>query len=329
MIDLDGILALSWNWRKSALLVRACEVGLFNVMTCNWQSAEEVSDKLQTDHRATALVLLALSGVGLMEKSGDKYRHTEVTNKYLVSSSPDYIGAMLELDSRAMGNWAKIPKIIRTGEPIPKPETTEEEKVAWRKTYTQAMEALSRPKRDKVISALPIKDGDRFLDVGCGPGAYLIDVLRRFPNVEATGFDLDITGHSTRDNIAKAGMEKRAMFLAGDLLKDPIEGEFDVAFISQVLHIFSAEEVTGIIKKVVAAVKPGGVLAIQEMTVGPDDNPGDAALFAVQMMLGTKSGAVYTVDELKGFMESAGLTVETVTIINDRDDVIIGRIPPR
>ena len=329
MIDLNGILALSWNWRKSALLIQAHKTGLFDAMTNNWQSAEDVAGKLQTDHRATALVLLALSGVGLMEKSGDKYKHTEVTEKYLVSSSPDYIGAMLELDRRAMGNWTRIPEIIRTGEPIPKPETTEKEKVEWRKTYTDAMEALSRPKRDKVISALPIKEGDRFLDIGCGPGAYLIDVLRRFPNVEAVGFDLDVTGHSTRKNIAKAGLEKRAKFLAGDLLKDPIEGKFDVAFISQVLHIFSAEEVGGIIKKVVTAIKPGGVLAIQEMTVGPDKNPGDAALFAVQMMLGTKNGAVYTVDEMKGFLENAGLSIESVTAINDRDDVIVGRMPPR
>ena len=33
MIDLDGILALSWNWRKSALLVRAHEIGLLDAMT--------------------------------------------------------------------------------------------------------------------------------------------------------------------------------------------------------------------------------------------------------------------------------------------------------
>ena len=189
------------------------------------------------------------------------------------------------------------------------------------------MEALSKPKLEKVISVLPIKAGDMFLDVGCGPGAYLIEILRRFPSVEAVGFDLAITGHSTRQNIAKAGMEERGRFVAGDIQKDEIEGKFDIAFISQVLHIFSKEEVADIIKKVVAIIKPGGFLAIQEMTVGPDDNPGDAALFAVQMMLGTKSGSVYTVDELKVFLENAGVTVESVTAINDRDDVVIGRIP--
>ena len=135
MIDLDGIMALSWSWRKSALLVRAHEVGVFDAISSNLQSAKDVAEKLQTDHRATGLVLLALSGIGLLEKSGDKYKHTEVTKKYLVSSSPDYIGAMLRLDGRAMENWAKIPEIIHTGSPIPKPENTGKEKVAWRKTY--------------------------------------------------------------------------------------------------------------------------------------------------------------------------------------------------
>lgn len=326
--DLDDLLALSWNWRGSALLIQAHSAGLFDAVKNHWRTPEEIAIRLGSDPRATRLILLALSGIGVVEKSGEKYRNSVTADKYLVSSSPDYRGHLLELDLRAMENWAKIPEVLMTGKPIPKPATTDDEKSEWQKTFTKAMEALSKPKLEKVIAAIPATDVDHLLDIGSGPGLYMIEIAKLLPNFCATLFDRPETGPVAQENINKAGVAERVKFVGGDALTYRFINEFfDGALISQMLHIYPPAEAAVIVKKAAKSVKPGGFVAIQEMTVGPDDNPGAAAVFAVQMMLGTEEGTVYTVDELSGIMTGAGLVVESITAINDRDDVLVGRKP--
>ncbi len=326
-MELDELIAMSWGWRSSVLMLQAHSAGMFDALAGGRKSAEEVAASLDTDPRSTRLALIGLCGVGLVEKHGDTFCNTPVVERYLVKGVPEYRGHVMDLDRRSLSNWLRIQEVMRSGEPIPKQETTDEQALAWQETFILAMDGIASQRVDSMFKAIPLKDGDRFLDIGCGPGTYIREFLKRLPKSEAVAFDRPLSERVVTDTAAKAGVLDRITFRGGDFITDRFEFSepFDGALLSQVIHILSAGQAEDLIRRAAAAVRPGGFVAVHEMTLGPDDNPGPGAVFAVQMMLGTAQGSVYTVEEISGMLTAAGLVVESTTRTDEKSEVVVGR----
>ena len=81
----------------------------------------------------------------------------------------------------------------------------------------------------KINELLPLVSGNRILDIGCGPGAF-VDVLAS-RGFEATGIDL------TPKFISFAKKNYQGKFLVGDALSLPFENKsFDTVFIRNVIE---------------------------------------------------------------------------------------------
>ncbi len=324
-LSFDDIITMSWDWRVPVLIAKAHEASVFDTASGGWKDCAWIAEKLESDLRVTRLLLLGLCGAGVMEKSGDNFRNTEMTERYLVKSSPDYRGHVLGLSTRQMKNWLLIPEVLKTGEPIPKPEMGPEEEDSWTEVFLLAMKALSERSVTQLFNALPLKDGMRMLDVGAGPATYLIEFAKRLPRFKGVAFDRPTADPVSERFAVEAGVFDRINFVAGDFTKDTFNGPFDGALLSNIIHIISSTEACGLIKRVASAIRPGGFIAISEMAVGPDDDPGIASVFAVQMMLGTKTGGVYTRDEMMGWLIAEGFVIDSVAVLNERSEVIVGR----
>ena len=73
------------------------------------------------------------------------------------------------------------------------------------------------------------------------------------------------------------------------------------------LHHFDIPTCTTLLRKVAAAMKPGGKLAILEFVPNDDRiSPPPAAGFALTMLAGTPAGDAYTLAELRRMSEDAG-----------------------
>ncbi|MBI4828609.1 MAG: methyltransferase domain-containing protein [Nitrospinae bacterium] len=325
----EELLALSWGWRPSLLLLEASRAGVFDAAAGGWRTGDEIAAALGANPRAVELLLFGLAGAGLMKKSGARYRNTDAIERHFVRASPEYRGAILDLDRRAVNNWGHIGEVLASGRPIPKPEQTEEEKRAWQETFIRAMDALARLHVEEVVGALPQAGGMRLLDIGCGPATYLIEWLRRVPDGRAVAFDRPASGDTVLRLARTAGVGDRVEFMGGDFTLDTFKhgGPFDVTLVSQVLHILGADGARELLKRAAAATRPGGVVAVHEMALGPDEHPGAAGIFAVQMMLGTAEGCVFTDAELRALLADAGLTVEDARPTDNRSRIYLGRKP--
>ncbi len=328
-LDIDDILALSWNWRPSILMLKAHNAGLFNAMANGPKSAKDAATILGSDTRATYLALLGLCGVGLMIKEGDTFKNTEVIEKHFVMGCDDYRGNIFDLDTRAISNWMRIPDILMSGEPIPKPDKSTDAAKAWQETFIKAMDDIAHRLTDNMFDALPLEDGMNMLDIGCGPATYMIEFCRRLPNFSAVCFDRPQSEPVVNDFAEKAGVLERINFAGGDFNESSFlyGGLFDGILISQIIHILSEESCKNLLERAENVLAPGGFIAIHEMTLGPDENPGPAAVFAIQMMLGTKQGSVYTKETIISWFESLSMQLESYTRIDERSEVIIARKP--
>ena len=121
-------------------------------------------------------------------------------------------------------------------------------------------------------------------------------------------FDLPNVVPVTRKYIDKANLGQSVVTVAGDYLSDDLGSGFDLVLMSAIIHINNPEENRILIKKGADALSPGGQLVIMDHLMSEDrTEPLQGAVFAINMLVGTKHGDTYTRDEIGGWMKAAGL----------------------
>jgi len=161
----------------------------------------------------------------------------------------------------------------------------------------------------RIVPHMDLAGRRRLLDLGGGPGTYAIHFCLQNPELTAVVVDLPTTRPFAEKTIARFGLADRVAFDDGDFINRDIEGRYDVAWLSHILHGEGPEGCAVILKKAVAALEPGGLLLVQEFIMDDTkDGPVFPALFSLNMLVGTPHGQAYSLGELTAMMEAAGLT---------------------
>ena len=78
--------------------------------------------------------------------------------------------------------------------------------------------------------------------------------------------------------------------------------------LSAIVHINSCEENKTLIKKCADALNSGGQIIIRDWVMNEDrTSPEGGAYFALNMLVGTKSGDTFTESEMKEWFANAGI----------------------
>jgi SAM-dependent methyltransferase len=153
----------------------------------------------------------------------------------------------------------------------------------------QQQAALFRPITERFFRAAGLAPGMRVLDVGSGAGdvAFLAAEIVG-PTGHVVGVDMDPKALDTARARAQHLGLTNVTFLAGDVRAIELDGEFDAAVGRLVLlyQAHPAECLAGI----AARVRPGGLLAFQEMDMDP--GPIDLAFPAGGSLWGEAGRAV-------------------------------------
>jgi cyclopropane fatty-acyl-phospholipid synthase-like methyltransferase len=177
------------------------------------------------------------------------------------------------------------------------------------RAFIWGMHAIARDLAPAVAAKLDLKGVRRLLDLGAGPATYAITFAQANPGLKATVFDLPMPMEIARENIETNGLTDRVDTLAGNFLQNDIGTGYDFIWVSQILHSHDEGQCKLIIAKSVAALNPGGQLAIQDFYLNADGaSPTGAAMFGVHMLAVTPQGRAYTHGEVAEWMQEAGLT---------------------
>jgi len=187
------------------------------------------------------------------------------------------------------------------------PDEVSDRGTEWTKCFIAAMDRNARDRAPGVVRAVGASGRKRLLDIGGGSAGYSIAFCRANASLEAEVFDLPTVIGLTRQYVERAGLATRIKTRAGDLQTDNLGSGFDLVLVSQVCHSFSDGENLSLLKKCHAALIPGGMLAIQEFILEEDKTgPKFAALFALNMLVGTRAGNTYSEGEISDWMQKAG-----------------------
>ncbi|MEJ2192440.1 MAG: methyltransferase [Nitrospirota bacterium] len=259
------------------------------------KTAAEVASALRTDQRATAILLDALTSLGLLRKARGAYTNAPVANEYLVSGKPGYQGDIIRHEDNLWDNWSGLDEVMTTG--LPSRRRFEHGH------FIKGMQNISVFKTKEVMEALDLAGVKTALDLGGGPGIYAVALAKR--GLDVTLFDRPETMRIARQNARQAGVKVKLR--KGDFMADPLGKGFDLVFISQIFHAFADEENREIVQRCRAALNPGGRMAVQEFPVSDDrTSPPEGALFAVNMLVNTHGGRTYPAKEIMGWLRESG-----------------------
>ena len=126
---------------------------------------------------------------------------------------------------------------------------------------------LDRRWRRRAVAALAPQGGERYLDVGCGTGDVMLEVLRAAPASTVVGVDPARAMMAVAaSKAARAGVAERAAFVAGDALRLP----FADAAVHGVISAFTLRNLTDrrqACRELRRVLVPGGRLVLLETSV--------------------------------------------------------------
>ncbi len=300
-----SILELSGQYWHTCTLHAGVKLEIFTHVDEDRVSARELSEKMGVDERGLTALLNALSAMGLLVKSDDTYANTPESGELLVKHSPRYIGYMIMHHHHLVEPWSRLDEVIKTGEPGSEKVIHDDES---RESFLMGMFNNAMAIAPMVSQEIDLRGKKAFLDLGGGPGTYAIHFCKANPNLKATVADLSTTRPFAEKTIARFNLSDRIRFMPCDYLTDDIEGTYDAAWLSHILHGEGPDESEMIVEKAVSALAEGGSLFIHEFILNDaSDGPLFPTLFYLNMLINTEKGRAYTDGELREIMKKAGL----------------------
>ncbi len=323
------------GYRAAQVLITCTELGVFPALGMGEMTAEDLGGRLGAAPEALARLMNAAVALGLLEKRGEAYANNPLALACLVSEGTFYIGNLIKREGAFYRRWSRLPEAVRTGQ-RPEENVRDERQANWVRDFTLALYDSARtagPVIAEALRSLIPQRSDRLvrvIDVGGGHGGYSIALAQHYANLEAVVFDLPPVIEITRDIVAASDVADRVMVRAGDFKIDDLGAGFDLALLFGVLVSEPPADALALLRKVYAALVPGGWVVIRGFFLNPDrTGPLDATLFDLHMLLSTGAGSAHTSDEAVGWLKEAGFQMaETVELpAQERSSLLVARKP--
>jgi SAM-dependent methyltransferase len=244
--------------------------------------------------------------MGALTKKNGVFRNTPDVARYLVAGAPDYARPALMHTVQLWKAWATLTDSVRAGTAVLPPDVEQQER-QWTQSFIAAMHRGAEGAAVRVVRAVGAGGVRRLLDIGGGSGAYSIAFAKANSTLRAEVLDLASVVPIAQRHIAEAGLADRVSTRVGDLRSDEFGTDYDLILLSAICHMLSPEDNRDLFRRCWRALAPGGRLVIRDFILEPDKTaPKSAALFAINMLVGTKGGSTYTEAEYAAWLAGAG-----------------------
>jgi SAM-dependent methyltransferase len=289
-------------------LMVATKVGVFEALAASPLTPGDVASRCGTDARATAKLLAVLDATGYLRSVADgRYALAKDARTWLLAGGAHSLHDNL-LFRFVEWDWiARLEGFVRSGDPLD--IHAEMSAVEW-ELYQKGMRSLAGALVREVVLRTPVPRGARtMLDIGGSHGFFSVALCRRHRGLRAEILDLPRAVAEAAPILAREGLGDRVVHKAGDALTDDLgEAAVDLVFVSNLLHHFEHGQSRELIRRAAHALRPGGVLVIQELFALPAHRRAGqvAALADLYFALTSRAGTL-SLDAIAGWQREAGL----------------------
>jgi len=311
------------GFMPSRCLLTALELDLFTAIG-DGANAEQIAARVHANARAVSMLLNALVALGLLAKTGDAYGNTPDAARFFVQGSKDNQRNGLLHTANIWHRWSTLTEAVRQGTRVPISGDTNPE---WTNNFIAGMQRNAKDRALLVVKALGTTGVRRILDLGGGSGAYSIAFAKASAEVRCEILDLPEVVPLTAEYLRAAGVSAQVALRPGDMLRDDFGSGYDLVMLNAICHMFSEEQNRHIFRRAAQALAPHGRLVVQDFLLDPDKcGPQHAALFSLNMLVGTEAGATYSEPEYAAWMKAAGFAEVHRIELPGPSDLIVGRV---
>jgi len=301
------------GYQRSAALKAAIELALFTAIGEGNRSAAAIAKRCASSERGVRILCDYLVVTGFLTKSGAEYGLTADSEVFLDRRSASYIGAAAEFIASPMLVEAFLTdpaEIIRRGGTLQGEGSVSPDNPIW-VAFARAMAPMvaQRAVDFAVLADAEAAQPIKVLDIAAGHGLFGIAMARRNPRAEITALDWNAVLEVARENAAKAGVASRFNTISGNAFEAEFRGPYDVVLLTNFLHHFDTATCEKLLRKVHAALVPGGCAVTLEFVPNDDRvTPPGAASFSFVMLSSTRAGDAFTFAEYRRMFEAAGFS---------------------
>jgi len=268
-------------------------------------------------------LLYALVVAGFLSVDSEFFSNTDAANRYLVKSSPSYVGDMHELLSTMWSAALKTAGSIRTGSPQAKLNYSEMSQGDLRQFFRGEHPYAVEYGRD-LVKRYDFSAYSALLDVCGGSGGLAIAVTEACPHIQATVVDLPKITPVTQYYIDEAGAGNRVKVVTANVVRDPLPGSYDAAVMSAFIQVLSPDDARRAIKSVSKVMNPGGEIYIRGYGIIDNSRTSPQKLVGFNLVYINvyNDGQAYTEQEHKDWLEEAGFGNFRRTIQDDGSSII-------
>jgi orsellinic acid C2-O-methyltransferase len=231
----------SAHYLSQALYV-AAHLGIADLLADGPQTHHTLAAETATHAPSLRRVLRLLASAGVFAEDADgRFELTPVGS--LLRSGPGSFRATARLFGGPIvwQSWGDLLTTVRTGEPaFPRIFKTDSfeyfanhpEDAA---VFDEAMGSFTAMISGAVAAAYDFSRMRAVIDVGGGDGRLLTGILRAYPSLRGTVFDLPRLAEGATRQIAGAGLADRYRFVGGDFFETIPDG-FDAYLLKHVIH---------------------------------------------------------------------------------------------
>jgi hypothetical protein len=296
----------------------AAKLGLADELADGPLSAEELARRTETNADALHRILRALAGEGLFEEIEPRTFAVTDLGRLISENAPGsrrYLSLMFAEQTDAV--FDHVLESVRTGEPAAT-STFGKPYFDWlaerpdaAETFNNAMAGGTALRIPALLSLDWWHDVKRVVDVGGGNGAVVVELLQAYPHLEGVVFDLPHARDEAEAAIAAAGIIDCCTFAGGSFFESVPEGG-DVYVLAQILHDWSDEDATRILRACRRAIPPHGRLVVLEQIVPAGNEPHPSKLLDIQMLV-LLGGRERTEDDWRRLLEAGGFELDRTT----------------
>lgn len=298
------------RYQQSMALKGAIDLELFTHIARGAVTAGEIAKRCQANERGVRILCDFLTVMGFLHKSDGVYSLSRESSVFLDKQSPAYMGTVTGFlcHPRNVGRFQDVAELVRNGGPADGAGHMSPDNDIWVEFATSMVPMVILAAQGVAKAVADPGRSIKVLDIAAGHGMFGISIARSNPAAEIVAADWKNVLKVATTNATRAGVLGRFHTIAGNVLEVNLGTGYDLVVISNFLHCLDAAANLRLLKKVHAALKPGGQVATVEFLPNEDRvSPPLAASFALNMLGGTKGGDVYPLRELDQMFRAVGL----------------------
>jgi ubiquinone/menaquinone biosynthesis C-methylase UbiE len=301
-------------YQQTAAIRTAVELDVFTAIAQGATTPADLAKACNASERGVRMLCDRLVVDRLLTKGDGRYGLSPSASMFLDRRSGAYVGGAITflMNPTIVEAFARLTEAVRRGGTALEQEGTVVAEAAVWVDVARAMKGLAGFTAELVATLLEVEAANRplkVLDVAAGHGMFGIAIARRQPRAEVTALDWAGVLAVAKENARAAEVADRVQLLPGDAFTTDLGSGYDLVLLPNFLHHFDVPTCEQFLRRVRAALAPGGRAVVVEFIPNDDRvSPPDAATFALVMLATTPAGDAFTFAEYDEMLRRAGFT---------------------